>query len=94
MKRFIHKLGFKQQRYVVYCDKQSVIHLSKNSTFHARSKHIDVRYNWMRDALNDNLFELEKIHTDHNGSDMLTKSLPREKFEACCSMVRMASPFT
>ena len=94
MKRFIHELGFKQQRYVVYCDNQSVIHLSKNSTFHARSKHIDVRYNWMRDALNDNLFELEKIHTDHNGSDMLTKSLPREKFEACCSMVRMASPFT
>ncbi|KAL6350388.1 hypothetical protein AAG906_004339 [Vitis piasezkii] len=68
MKRFIHKLGFKQQRYVVYCDNQNVIHLNKNSTFHARSKHIDVRYHWMRYALNDNLFELEKIHTDHNGS--------------------------
>ena len=35
----------------------------------------------MRDALNDNLFELEKIHTDHNGSDMLTKSLPRESLK-------------
>ncbi|WKA07403.1 hypothetical protein VitviT2T_025235 [Vitis vinifera] len=66
MKSFIHELGFKQQRYVVYCDNRNAIHLSKNSTFHARSKHIDVRYHWMRDALNDNLFELEKIHTDHN----------------------------
>ena len=92
MKRFIHELGFKQQRYVVYCDNQIVIHLSKNFNIHARSKHIDVRYHWMRDALNDNLFELEKIHTNHNGSDMLTKSLPREKLEVCCSIVGMASP--
>ena len=94
MKRFIHELGFKQQRYVVYCDNQSTIHLSKNSTFHARSKHIDVRYQWMRDALNDNLFELEKILTDHNGSNMLTKSLPREKLEVCCSITGIASPST
>ena len=94
MKHFIHELGFKQQRYMVYCDNQSAIHLSKNSTFHARSKHIDVRYHWMRDALNDNLFELEKIHTDHNDSDMLTKSLPREKLKVCCSIAKMASPFT
>ena len=94
MKRFIHELRFKQPRYVVYCDNQSAIHLSKNSTFHARSKHIDVRYHWMRDALNDNLFELEKILTDHNGSNMLTKSLPREKLEVCCSIAGMASPST
>ena len=64
MKHFIHELGFKQQRYVVYCDNQSTIHLSKNSTFHAISKHIYVRYHWMRDALNNSLFELKKIHTD------------------------------
>ena len=50
MKRFIHELRFKQLRYMVYCDNQSAIHLSKNSTFHARSKHIDVRYHWMRDS--------------------------------------------
>ena len=35
----------------------------------------------MRDALNDNLFELEKIHTDHNDSNMLMKSLPRESLK-------------
>ena len=94
MKKFIQELGFKQQRYVMLCDNQSAIHLGKNSTFHARSKHIDVRYHWLRDALNDNLFELEKIHTDHNGSDMLTKTLPREKLEVCRSIVGMASSST
>ena len=94
MKHFMQELGFKQQHYVVYCDNQSDIHLSKNSTFHARSKHIDVRYHWMRDALNDNLFEIEKIHIDNNGSDMLTKTLPREKLGVCCSIAGMVSPST
>ncbi|TXG74154.1 hypothetical protein EZV62_002733 [Acer yangbiense] len=59
-----------------------------------RSKHIDVRYHWIRDAINDKLFELEKIHTDHNGSDMLTKALPREKLEACSSVTIPANPST
>ena len=48
----------------------------------------------MRDSLNDNLFEIEKIHTDNNGSDMLTKSLPWEKLGVSCSIVRMVSPST
>ena len=46
-----------------------------------------MRYHWIRDALNDNLFEIEKIHTDHNGSYMLTKSLPREKLGVYCSII-------
>ena len=72
MKQFMGELGFSQERYVLYCDSQSAIHLGKNSTFHGRSKHIDVRYHWIRDVLDSNLLKLEKIHTDDNGSDMLT----------------------
>ena len=94
MKCFIKEFGFKQQRYVIYCDNQSSIHLGKNTTFHSRTKHIDVRYHWMRDALNDELFELEKIHTDHNGSNMLTKNLPRKKLELCRFATGMASSST
>ena len=44
LKKFLQELGLKQERNVLYCDSQSAIHLSKNSTFHSRSKHIDVRY--------------------------------------------------
>ncbi|KAM7516588.1 hypothetical protein LguiA_006171 [Lonicera macranthoides] len=94
MKKFLKELGFNQERYVLFCDNQSSIHLAKNSTFHARSKHIDVKYHWIRDALNDKLLELEKIHTDHNGSDMLTKALTREKLEICRSIAGMAFPST
>ncbi|GMI85509.1 cysteine-rich RLK (RECEPTOR-like protein kinase) 8 [Hibiscus trionum] len=84
MKKFVQELGFTQERYVLYCDSQSAIHLGKNSTFQARSYHIDVRYDWIRDVLEAKLLELEKIYTDDNGADMLTKALPRMKFEACC----------
>ncbi|GKB35802.1 hypothetical protein Tco_0880744, partial [Tanacetum coccineum] len=73
LKRFLQELGFKQQRYAVLCDNQSAIHLAKNSMFHKRTKHIDIRYHWIRDAIEDGMFELNKVHTDDNASDMLTK---------------------
>ena len=47
MKKFLAALGFKQDSYVLLCDSQSAIHLAKNSTFHPRSKLIDVRYHWI-----------------------------------------------
>ena len=89
MKRFLKELSFVQERYVIYCDSQSAIQLGKNSTFHSKSKHIDVRYHWIRDVLDTKLLELQKVHTDENGSDMMTKSLPRGKFEICCSIAGM-----
>ncbi|GKA54879.1 putative RNA-directed DNA polymerase [Tanacetum coccineum] len=85
LKRFLQELGFKQQRYAVLCDNQSTIHLAKNSMFHKRTKHIDIRYHWIRDAIEDGMFELNKVHTDDNASDMLTKA----KLNDCCSLARM-----
>ena len=48
LKRFLQELGLKQDGYVVNCDSQSAIDLSKNSMYHSHSKHIEVRYNWLR----------------------------------------------
>ncbi|MCI06930.1 putative gag/pol polyprotein [Trifolium medium] len=48
MKRFLHELGQEQHKYVVHCVSQSAIQLSNNSSFHSRSKHIDVRYHYIR----------------------------------------------
>ncbi|GJZ06213.1 pre-mRNA-splicing factor ATP-dependent RNA helicase DEAH7-like protein isoform X1 [Tanacetum coccineum] len=91
LKRFLQELGFKQQRYAVLCDNQSTIHLAKNSMFHKRTKHIDIRYHWIRDAIEDGMFELNKVHTDDNASDMLTKAVAREKLKICCSFAGMAN---
>ena len=83
MKNFLQELGVNQDSYVVYCDSQSVIHLAKNSTYHLKSKHIDMKYHWIQDMLEQKQLQLEKIHTSKNASDMMTKSLPKEKLESC-----------
>ena len=60
LKTFLHELGIKQERYVLYCDRQRASHLCKNPTFHSRSKHIDVRYHWIRDALEESCWSSTK----------------------------------
>ncbi|GKA46788.1 retrovirus-related pol polyprotein from transposon TNT 1-94 [Tanacetum coccineum] len=91
LKRFLQELGFKQQRYAVLCDNQSTIHLAKNSMFYKRTKHIDIRYHWIRDAIEDGMFELNKVHTDDNTFDMLTKAVARENLKIRFSLAGMAN---
>ena len=47
-------------------------------------------YHWIRNVLYSKVMELEKIHTDDNGLDMLVKTLSRERFEACCLIAGLA----
>ena len=94
MRKFLEESGLKQEKYVVYSDILSVIHLSKNSTFHLRSKHIYVRYHWILDVLESKQLYLEKIHTSENGSNMLTKCLSKEKVEACRQRAGLVEPTT
>ena len=83
MIKFLEELVLQQEMYVFYSDNQSVICLSKNSTFHPRSKHIDVKCHLIHDVLESKKLYLEKIHTSENRPDMLIKCLPKEKLEAC-----------
>ena len=81
-----------QEKYNLFYDSQCVIHLAKNSSFHSRTKHIDVRYHWIRDVVSSRLLKIEKIHTDKNGSNMMTKILPSEKLLLCCKAGGMGCP--
>ncbi|GAA0150007.1 hypothetical protein LIER_09040 [Lithospermum erythrorhizon] len=73
-----------QDRFTILCDSQSAIHLSKNPSLHSKSKHIDVRYYWVRDVLKKTLVFIDKVHANDNGMDMFTKVLPKGKFDKCC----------
>ncbi|RDX85569.1 hypothetical protein CR513_33223, partial [Mucuna pruriens] len=92
MKNFLRELGHDQDDYVVNCDNQSTIHLTKNPMFHSRSKHIDIRYHWIREVLDRKELKIEKIHTDLNWSDMMTKSMPTKKVEDCCQGAGVVVP--
>ena len=77
MRKFLEQLGLLQERYVVYNDSKSGIHLSKTSTFHLRSMHIDFMYQWIRDVLKSKQLYFEKVYTSENEVDMLKSLLRR-----------------
>uniref|UniRef100_A0A2N9HFH0 Uncharacterized protein n=1 Tax=Fagus sylvatica TaxID=28930 RepID=A0A2N9HFH0_FAGSY len=91
MKWFLQDLGLKQDEYVVHCDSQSALDLSKTSTYHSRTKHIDVRYHWLRLIVDQQLMQLRKIHIDKNPADILTKVVLKEKLELCAGLASMNS---
>ena len=82
-------LGVGQKQLELYSDSQSAIHLAKNQVFHARAKHIDVRYHFVREILEEEEIVLQKIHTTENPADMLTKVVTRAKFEHCLDLVNI-----
>ena len=65
---------------VVHCDNQSGIRLSKNPVFHDRSKHIDIRYHFLRGCVKRETIRLEYIQTDEQVVDIFTKALCRQRF--------------
>ena len=54
--------------------------LAKNPVFHAKTKHIAVKYHFIQDVLEDKLMELVKVHIDDNPIDFLIKCLAFEWF--------------
>jgi hypothetical protein len=61
--RFMKELVKKQENNRLYYNSQSAIHLVKNSAFHSKTKHRQLRYHFIRPALEDGHLKLEKIHT-------------------------------
>ena len=60
---------------VVHCENQSGIRLSENPMFHDQSKHIDIRYHFLRDCVQRGTIRLEYIQTDEQVANIFTKAL-------------------
>jgi hypothetical protein len=65
----------------ILCDNQSCIKITENPIFHDRSKHIEIRYHYIRDMVQRGALNLQYISTDEQVVDVLTKPLSRVKFE-------------
>ncbi|KAG8493487.1 hypothetical protein CXB51_010890 [Gossypium anomalum] len=81
LKGLFSELNEDLQFSTIFCDSQSAIFLTKDQMFHERTKHIDVRYRFVRDIV------VSKISTHESSTDMMTKSLPIIKFEHCLDLV-------
>lgn len=73
----------------IYCDNQSAINLSKNQVYHGRSKHIDLRYHFSREAQERGDIMIKYLPTERMTADILTKGLHGPKHEACIKLLNM-----
>ena len=71
----------------VFSDSKSVIYLTKNPMYYERTKHIDVRFHYIRDVVAEGDLKVCKISTHDNPADMMTKPVPTNKFELCSGLV-------
>ncbi|GKE57653.1 hypothetical protein Tco_1496838 [Tanacetum coccineum] len=62
------------------CCGQSTISVIKNHVAHSRTKHIEIRFHFIRDCYEKRLIEVIKIHTDSNVADLLTKGFDVTRF--------------
>ncbi|MCO5593259.1 hypothetical protein L7F22_047266 [Adiantum nelumboides] len=68
-----------QDPVVIYCDNLSSIQLAQNPMFHARTKHIEVHYHFIRERVLDGDINLAYIGTEDKAADLFTKALGAEK---------------
>lgn len=74
---------------VLCCDNQSAIRLSKDSTFHARTKHIDIHFHFVRQVVERDQADIRYVPTDDMIADIFTKSLARVKFVRFRSLLNL-----
>jgi hypothetical protein len=65
----------------LFCDNQGAIRLSKDATFHGRTKHIDVHFHFIRQTITSGHITMQYCPTDDMIADIFTKSLGRIKYE-------------
>lgn len=68
---------------IIYCDNQSAQLLANSSGFRHRTKHIDIKYHFIREKVELNVIKIEYITTTKNVADSLTKAVTREKHDFC-----------
>lgn len=84
---FLTEIGvFHDDVVVIRADNNGAMDLARNPEFHARTKHIDIQYHFVREAIDRHLVDFEFVPTAEQAADGLTKALPAVKFN--CFLVQ------
>jgi hypothetical protein len=68
----------------IYCDNTSAISISKNPVMQSKTKHIPIKYQFLREQVVEKNIIVEYVGTKEQVAYIFTKSLPREAFEYLC----------
>ncbi|GKC66947.1 retrotransposon protein, putative, ty1-copia subclass, partial [Tanacetum coccineum] len=83
--------GFDYNKIPLYSDSKSAIVLSCNTVQHSRTKHIVVRYHFIKEQVDNEVVELYFVQTNYQLADIFTKALARERFEFLINRLGMQS---
>nr|GFB57142.1 copia protein [Tanacetum cinerariifolium] len=72
--------GFNFNKILIYCDSKSAIAISCNPVQHSQTKHIAVRYHFIKEHMEKGTIELYFVKTDYQLADIFTKALPADRF--------------
>nr|GEV02586.1 hypothetical protein [Tanacetum cinerariifolium] len=75
----------------MYYDNKSTIALCCNNVQHSRSKHIDIRYHFIKEHVENGVIELYFVNTKYELADIFTKALGRERIEFLINKLGMQS---
>jgi hypothetical protein len=75
------------------CDSTSAISVAKNPVLHSRTKHIEVRYHFLRDDVEKGNIDLIHVPTEKQHANILTKPLDQATFARLCGELGVVFPF-
>ena len=83
LRRFLNELGYQQAPTIMRIDNEGARELATNAMISARTKHIELRYHYIRECINNNDIELIHCSSRENTADIFTKALPEPRFTQC-----------
>lgn len=90
LRNLLSEIELKQLRAtVIKVDNKSAIELEKNPVNHERSKHIDVRFHFIRDHVKKGSIELVHVASQEQAADIFTKPLPKVLLDNCKKLIGM-----
>nr|KYP50175.1 Copia protein [Cajanus cajan] len=88
LRRILAEIGEQQDGpTTIYCDNKSTIAMTKNPIHHSRTKHIAIKYHFIREAETTREIKMEYCKTKEQVADIFTKALPRARFEQFRTMI-------
>ncbi|GJZ70657.1 hypothetical protein Tco_0634508 [Tanacetum coccineum] len=91
MRSQITYYGFQFNKIPLYCDNKSAIALCYNNVQHSQAKHIDVRYHFIKEQVENGIVELYFVRIEYQLAEIFTKPLSRDRFNFLIKKLGMRS---